>query len=186
MATKMLLTAEDFERVVRQLPEDRRYELIRGEIYEMGGVTQRHGEVAVEIGARFREWNRGAKAGSIGVEVGFTLERAPDTVRVPDVFFVAKGRLTREQSRRGYAEVAPDLIVEIRSPNDTWRSLVDRAESFFARGTRMAILVEADQFIEVRQPGRERQRLGLDERFDGADVLPGFSCRVADFFPEEY
>ncbi|HLG74417.1 MAG TPA: Uma2 family endonuclease [Chloroflexota bacterium] len=186
MATKMLLTAGDFERVVSRLPEDRRYELIRGEIYAMGGVTKRHGEIAIEIGARLREWNRRTKAGSIGAEVGYTLERGPDTVRVPDVFFIAKGRVSREQSRRGYAEVAPDLIVEIRSPSDSWQSLMDRAEQFLEHGSRMALLVEADQFIEVLRPGEQPERLTLADVFDGADVLPGFSCRVADFFPEEY
>lgn len=186
MATKMLLTAEDFERVVSRLPEDRRYELIGGEIYEMGGATKRHGEIAVQCARLIADWNDQAKAGSVGVETGYTLERRPDTVRVPDVFFIAKGRVTREQSRRGYAEVAPDLVIEIRSPNDTWQSLVDRAEHFFAHGSRMAILVEADQFIELRSPGEQSRRLGLDDAFDGADVLPGFSCRVGELFPEEY
>ena len=141
MATKMLLTSEEFLDVVGHLPEGKRYELIRGEIYEMGGVTGRHGEIAGEFARRIGNWNREAKAGSLGVEVGFTLERSPDTVRVPDIFFIARGRMSREAARRGYAELAPDFIVEIRSPNDSWQSMIDRANTFFARGTLLAVLV---------------------------------------------
>ncbi|HEU0169179.1 MAG TPA: Uma2 family endonuclease, partial [Chloroflexota bacterium] len=134
----------------------------------------------------FGQWNREHRAGSVGVEVGFTLQRGPDTVRVPDVYFMAKGRLSHEASRRGYPDATPDLIVEIRSPNDTWQSLVDRANALLAAGARMALLVEPDQFIEVRRPGQEPRRLGLDDLFDGEDVLPGFACLVREFFPEEY
>src|SRR5579884_1878174 len=177
MVTKLLLTSEEFFEVVSRLPEGRRYELICGEIYEMGGVTKRHGEVATEIGRRIGNWNAGSKAGSVGTEVGFTLQRGPDTVRVPDVFFIAKGRVSREASRRGYPDAAPDLVVEVRSPNDTWQSLVDRANALLAAGSRMALLVEPDQFIEVHRPGQESRRLGLDDTFDGEDVLPGFRCR---------
>ena len=101
----------------------------------MGGVTRRHAEIAVEIAARLREWNREHRAGGVGAAGGFTLQRGPDTVRVPDVYFMAKGRVSPEASRRGYPEAAPDLVVEVRSPNDTWQSLVDRANNLFRRGT---------------------------------------------------
>ena len=185
MVTKMLLTSDEFADIIGHLPEDRRYELIRGEIYEMGGVTSRHGETAVEFGRRLGNWNAETKAGRVSVETGYTLERSPDTVRVPDIAFVAKGRILKGQGRRGYMDLAPDLIVEVRSPNDSWPSLVDRADTFFAAGTRIAMLVEPDEFVEVRRPGQEPIKLGLNDVFECEDVLPGFRCRVGDFFPEE-
>ena len=50
----------------------------------------------------------------------------------------------------------------------------------------MALLVEPDQLFELRRPGQEPRRLGLDDVVVGDDMLPGFSCPVRDFFPEEY
>lgn len=186
MAIKALLTSEEFEQIVPRLPGDRDWELIRGELYEVSPVTQRHCEVAAEACSLFRNWNKQAKAGRVGVEGGYTIELRPDTVRAPDVSFVRKGRIPRDKTRRGFPAVAPDLVVEVKSPGDSWRYLIDKAQQFFTAGTRMAVLMEPDQFIEVHRPGQEPRRLGLDDVFDGEDVLPGFTCKVSDFFPEEY
>lgn len=184
MATKLLLTAEDFEKLLAG--DDRRLELIRGEVYELSPVNNRHREVAGEVCRRVGNWNLERKAGSVGPEGGFTIELRPDTVRAPDISFVAKGRIPEGQKRRGFPTIAPDFIVEVRSPGDSWSTLVQKADQFFAAGTRMALLLEPDQFGEVHRPGQQPLRLSLDDVFDGADVLPGFTCRIADFFPEEY
>jgi hypothetical protein len=73
----------------------------------------RPGMIAVRISARLDSWNERAQAGHVAVESGFILERRPDTVRGPDVSFVAEGRLTPGQARRGFPDLAPD-------PWSTW------------------------------------------------------------------
>ncbi len=183
MLTKALLTSEDLERV--QSATGKNYELIRGELFEVMPATPRHHQIAFQTGRLLKNWNDIAKAGVVGAG-GYTLERRPDTVRGPDVSFISKGRMSRQQARRGFPELAPDLIVEVRSPNDTWAELVEKAEQFMGAGTRLALLVEPDEFVELRRPGRETQRLGLDDVFESPDVLPGFRCQVRDLFPEEY
>lgn len=120
----------------------------------------------------------------VAVEGGFTLERDPDTVRGPDVSFVQRGRLRPEQSRRGFPDLGPDLAVEIRSPDQTWKELEDRARDYFTAGARMVWFVEMDAFLEILRPNGERRRLGLADTVE-VDVLPGFRCNVSDFFPEE-
>jgi Uma2 family endonuclease len=185
MATKALLTSEDFEQIVSRLPEDRRWELIKGELYAMGGATDRHGAIAAQVARLLLNWNDSARAGTVHVETGYTIEQQPDTVRVPDIAFVRKGRVPPEQRRRGYPRLAPDFVAEIRSPNDRWQYLVDKAENLFQAGTRMALLFEADEFAELRRPGQEPRKLLPDDIFDGEDILPGFRCRVRDFFPPE-
>jgi Uma2 family endonuclease len=102
------------------------------------------------------------------------------------VSFVRKGRLTREQTIRGFPEIGPDAAFEIRSVNDTWPELVRKAQEYLAAGTQLVVLLEADEFAEVYKPGQEPQRLSLDDVLDGGDVLRGFSCRVRDLFPPEY
>ncbi|HEY8692018.1 MAG TPA: Uma2 family endonuclease [Chloroflexota bacterium] len=183
MAIKALFRAEDLEGI--QSLTGRKYELVRGELYEMV-TTLRHGAVTGQIYRLVANWNDGAKAGIVTTDGGFHLERNPDTVRGPDVSFVRKGRLTKEQTRRGFPDIAPDVAFEVRSPNDTWADLVRKAEEYLAAGVQMVVLIEADEFVEVRRPGAEPKRLGLDDVLDGQDVMPGFSCRVRGLFPEEY
>jgi Uma2 family endonuclease len=183
MATRALFRAEDLDGI--QSLTGRKYELVRGELFEVV-TTLRHGMVTGEIYAVVRAWNRRAKAGIVVTDGGFHLERNPDTVRGPDVSFVRKGRLTKEQTRRGYPDIAPDVAFEVRSPNDTWADLVRKADEYLAKGTQLVVLVEPDEFAEVRRAGAEPRKLSLDDVLDGDDALPGFSCRVKDLFPEEY
>src|SRR5690349_2721374 len=104
MATKALFRAEDLEGV--QSLTGRKYELVRGELFEVV-TTLRHGQVMTRIARKLDEWNDRATAGLITADGGFRLERNPDTVRGPDVSFVRKGRLTREQTLRGFPDIAP-------------------------------------------------------------------------------
>jgi Uma2 family endonuclease len=101
------------------------------------------------------------------------------------VSFVAKGRLTPRQPRRGFPDMAPDLAVEIRSPDDSWAELREKATEYLAGGSRMVVLVEPDEFVELLRPGEPPLRLGREAALDGGDVLPGFHCQVADLFPPE-
>ncbi len=181
MLTKALFRSEDLLWI--QARTGKNYELIRGELFEVSPASWRHGQVALRTGQLIANWNDQAQLGEVAVEGGFTLERDPDTVRGPDVSFVLKGRITREEARRGFPDLAPDLAVEVRSPNDTWAELVEKAEQLLAAGARMVVLVEPDQFLEVRRPGRAPERLGPDDTFGGEGVLPGFRCRVQDLFP---
>lgn len=180
---KARFKSEELEPI--QAATGRNYELVRGELYEVMPPTMRHGEIAGEIHGLIRAWVRRTGGGRVSVEGGFTLERGPDTVRGPDVSFVQKGRLTREQSRRGFPDIAPDLAVEIRSPDQSWRELEEKAREYFAAGTRMVWFVEMDAFLEILWPDGQRRRLGSHETVEVDDLLPGFRCQVRDFFPEE-
>jgi Uma2 family endonuclease len=180
---KAVFTGDDLFDI--QAATGKNYELVRGELFEVAPPTIRHGEIQMRFGRKLDEWSENSNAGRVFVESGFRLERNPDTVRGPDISFVARGRLTREQTRRGYPDIAPNVAVEIRSPNDSWAYLGQKAKEYFAAGTRLVIFVEPDQFVELLRPNGERNRLGLDDVIEADDVLPGFRCRVRDLFPEE-
>jgi Uma2 family endonuclease len=183
MAIKALFTAEDLERIQEATGKD--YELVRGELYEVMPPTARHGRIQVRIGRLLDTWNDEAHAGQVFVESGFTLARGPDTVRGPDVSFVARGRISREQARRGFPDLAPDLVVEVCSPSQSWADLRDKAREYLRAGSRLVLLVEADEFAEPWRAGQEPRRLELEDEFRAEDVLRGFVCRVRDFFPPE-
>src|SRR5579883_212813 len=181
MATKALFRAEDLEGI--QSKTGRKYELVRGELYEV--VTgYRHGQIVTRIARRVDVWCEQAQAGDVLSDAGFTLERNPDTVRGPDVSFVRKGRFPDGPPARGYPEIAPDAAFEVRSPNDTWAELVAKAQEYLTRGCQLVVLVEPDEYAEVHRPEQRAVRLGPEDTVSAEDVLPGFSCRVADFFPD--
>ena len=112
---------------------------------------------------------------------GFVLERNPVTVRGPDVAWVSPDRLPSPVI--GFAQVAPDLVVEVKSLSNSNREMADRAMMWLSHGTRMSMV--ADQrtvSLTVYRPGEAPLVLGESDTLDGGDVLPGFTAPVWSFF----
>ena len=173
-----LLTAEDLERL--NLP-NKRTELVRGTLIVREPAGYEHGVVA----ARFAIWlGTHVEAQQLGVvlaaETGFTLFRAPDTVRAPDVAFISTERLPRDRLR-GFAEMAPDLAVEVLSPGDTAGEVAEKIDDWLTAGCRLVWVVDP-----ARRSGRVHYANGAvvplteADAFEGEDVVPGFRCPVAD------
>jgi Uma2 family endonuclease len=99
------------------------------------------------------------------------------------VSFWSAERLPLDQTPVGYPNVAADLCVEVRSPDQSRRKLREKAGEYLRTGVRMVWVVDPDdQTVTVyRQPGEGREFSG-DAAISGEDVLPGFQCRVAEFF----
>ena len=113
---KSKFTAEDLQ----HLPStEQRMELVKGKVYELAPAGGRHGSVAMRIANRLANYVNERHLGEVfAAETGFILRRDPDTVRAPDAAFVAAGRLPAGDLPAGYPELAPDLVVEVRSPSD--------------------------------------------------------------------
>jgi Uma2 family endonuclease len=174
---KLLFGAQDLDWL--QSKTGKRLELVRGEPVEVPTGFP-HGQVVMQVAYLFLAGNREHRWGRFASDAGYMLQHEPDTVRGPDISFFRAGRTP---SPRGFREAIPDFIVEVRSPNDSWQEIVDKTEEFFAHGTELAWLVQIGHFVEVRRPGQEPFRLGLDDVLTAEDMLPGFSCRVRDLFP---
>jgi Uma2 family endonuclease len=183
MATeKTLLTADDLLR----LPDDgMRHELVRGELRTMPPAGGEHGIVAGEAFGVLRDYVRPRRLGVVfAAETGFFLAHSPDLVRAPDVAFVAAGRLQGERPPRGYVDLVPDLVVEVISPYDRAADVEEKVEDWLEAGVRLLWLVHPRRrWVTVYRSRHDIRRLTADEELDGGDVLPGFTCRVADLFP---
>lgn len=184
MATqRKLMTADEFF----CLPDDgMRHELVRGEVTTSPPAGPSHGDTAIEITFVFGDFIRFHRLGHMyAAETGFWIESDPDTVRAPDFAFVSFERLPGRSPERWPEGLVPDLVVEVVSPSQSAREAREKMENWIRTGARLGIVAHPrNQTIDVYRPSAEVQHLSADEMVDGGDVLPGFSCRVGDLFPQ--
>ena len=182
MATTTL-TIQDLERLQAERP-DLRMELVNGEIRVMSPSGIESEEVGLELASLLRNWVRPRRLGRVlGSSAGFVLPNKSKDVRAPDVSFVRADRL--RQSPKGYAELAPDLTVEVKSPTDSLTRLQQKIQSFFVVGTQVGILVDPDsRSVEVYRPGQNAPQVLRDgDILTVPELLPGWSVAIADLWP---
>jgi Uma2 family endonuclease len=171
------MTAEDLLRLNIQ---DKRSELVRGRLVVREPAGLAHGVVAARIARRVAEFVDVANLGVVvAAETGFTLARDPDTVRAPDVGFIRADRVPNPLPR-GYAQMAPDFVVEVLSPDDRPGEVLAKVADWLRAGTRLIWVVDP-----VRRSARAYRADGTesfvpdDASLDGEDVLPGFTLPLA-------
>ena len=161
-----------------------RRELVRGEVRTMAPAGYQHGRIAQNIAASLDRLVREEGVGVIlAAETGFKLAGDPDTVRAADVAFVARERAEAAGEVAGYWPGAPDLAVEVVSPNDRFAEVEEKVADWLAAGTRMVIVANPQgKTVTVRISEREARILSEGEVIDGGEVVPGWSLPVADVF----
>ena len=167
------------------LPRGRfRYELIRGELKKMAPAGGEHGHIASEIGAVLRNHVKAHQLGRVfAAETGFRLASNPDTVRAPDAAFVRRARVEEVGRAKGYWPGAPDLAVEVVSPNDAYTEVEEKVVEWLEAGTRMAVIVNPRrQVVTVYRSRSDIAVLTKDDALDGGDVVPGWSVSVRELF----
>ena len=178
---KTVFTAEELLR----FPRGRnRLELVKGKLYEMALSGGRHGIVAANICAILDSHVQLTGLGCVfATGTGFTLQRNPDTVRAPDAAFVAKDRMPPGEAPDGYLPLAPDLAVEVISPNDRPRDIREKVADWLNAGTRLVwVIYPASRTATVHRPPGTVEELEEADTLDGADVVSGFSCVLRELF----
>lgn len=108
--------------------------------------------------------------------------------RALDVSFVTKARmesLNFSPSEIRFFPGAPDLAVEILSPNNTRREINERLADFFASGCQIAWVIDpVQECAEICHSLTQRRLLGPGGDLEGEDLLPGFRYRIADLFKQ--
>ena len=175
------LTADD---LLRLYSEGIRGELIRGELCQTMPTGQEHGEIVVNLATLLRMFVKSRKLGRLTAsDAGVWLERDPDTVREPDIAYFSAEKMPPGVRIRGYAEVVPDLVVEVVSPNNSLREVNDKALMWLSYGARLVWVVNPDtRSVNVYLPGSVATTLKENDTLEGLDTLPGFTCAVGDVF----
>lgn len=161
-----------------------RRELVRGEVREMAPAGFPHGRTAMRLGVRIGTHVEAAGAGVVvAAETGFRIARDPDTVRAPDVAFIATEHVPPDAEQRGFPDLAPDLVVEVVSPSDRAGEVLEKALEWIGAGVRLVwVVYPAQRLVVVHGPGGSVAQVGAGGELDGADVLPGLIIAVDDLF----
>ena len=171
--TRPAATEED---LLRTPSDGQKYELVDGEI-RVSPAGLPHGRVCMRLAARLGPFVEERRLGDLfDSSTGFRLPGG--NVRLPDVAFVATGRIGVSS---GFGEVAPDLAVEVLSPNDRSRQVLDKVGEYLDAGVRLVWVIDPERrTAAVHRSLTAVRELGPDDFLDGEDVVPGFRCRLAD------
>jgi Uma2 family endonuclease len=183
MAIQPKVTIQDFEAFIA-LPEnsDRLFELIDGEIVEKM-PTEEYGFLASILNAEIYNYLKKHPIGRVVVEVRYQLPGDHQNSRLPDVSFTSNERL-QPLVKSGAVPQMPDLVIEIKSPNDVMLKMREKALYYLSNGAQLVWLVfPHKKQIEV-YTADEVKVLGLDDTLDGGDVLPGFTLALQEIFTE--
>ena len=178
---KKLLTADD----LLAMPDDgKRYELIRGELIEMPPTSHNPSRVAVRFGRRIGNFAEEHDLGhDVGADAGIHIERDPDTVRVPDYGFISYERMAEPPPPRGYADVIPDLVLEVVSPNDRQPDIDAKTQMWLEAGVQLVLVAYPEtREVHAHHDDGSVVRYGMGDTVVGDPVLPGFACPVDDIF----
>lgn len=177
----VLVTAEE----LFSMPDDGfRYELVRGELRKMAPAGYVHGRVAMNIATPLDQFARVHHLGIVcAAETGFKLASNPDTVRAPDVAFIRRDRVEEIGNVEGYWPGAPDLVVEVVSPSDTYSEVEEKVLEWLEAGVHMVIVANPrKRVVTVYRSLTEITVLTEADTLDGADVVPGWNLAVRDIF----
>lgn len=180
MTSPALLTADD---LIRFQPPHKRTELVRGHMIVREPAGYRRGDIAMSITLAIGQYLRANPIGRmVAAETGFVLFTNPDTVRAPDVGFVLRDRIP-EPMPRGYARFAPDLAVEVLSPDDRPGEVGEKVADWLKAGTQLVWVIDPDQRLaRVHRANGTVAVISEADELDGEGVLPGFSCTLAQVF----
>ena len=160
-----------------------RCELVDGRIVPRSPTGGEHGSLESDLGFVLRHFVQEHNLGWVMTgEVGIYTRRHPDRVRGADVVFLSKERWPNRPPK-GFLEVAPDLVVEIMSPNDRWQDVRQKLAEYFAIGVRWVWIVEPENHtVLVFRTITDMQQYGMNDMLVGEGILEGFTLTVANLF----
>jgi Uma2 family endonuclease len=169
-----------------QTPRDgRKYERVDGEM-RVSPAGARHGAISLRLGARLLAFVTEHRLGhvldsSTGFRWPSRMTDRPDNVRSPDVSFVAAGRFPEERAPVGFPALAPDLAVEVLSPDDRPSEMFQKVGEYLDAGTRLVWVIDPDKRTAAAYRSATDVRVvGETDVLNGEDVIPGFACPLKD------
>ncbi len=151
----------------------------------MSPAGAEHGRIVARITLRLAGFvEQRALGTAFGAETGFRIGHDPDTVRAPDVAFVTAARIGGKLAR-GFFPGAPDLAVEVLSPDDRAGEVLAKVQDWLDAGCRAVWVVDPRTCtVTIYRSRSEIVVLGERETLSDGELLPGFSLPVRELFQE--
>lgn len=169
------------------LPDDaHRHQLVEGELVRHPPPGFEHGRVAARLAQLLdtHAWKTGA--GYVVSESGFLIERNPDTVLAPDLAYIARQRIPPGlREALPWPALAPDLVVEVKSPSDSQTALLEKAGRWLSAGARLVWIVDpAARTLQALEPGREPVVYRENAEVGAEPVLQGLRVGLSELWPD--
>lgn len=177
-----LYTVDEFETFLAQSENaDRAFELVHGELVEKAMPTEEHGLIVANLLAALWIFVKQVGMGRVGAEIRNRLPGDDHNARQPDISYFADA--SRPIVERGAVPRLPDLVVEVKSPDDTYRLMREKADFYLANGSRLVWLVYPEKHLVEAHTPAGFDLFGEGDTLTGGAVLPGFALAVQDIFP---
>ena len=163
--------------------DDKRYELIDGEIVEMGTSSEKHSTLGAWLARILGNYCEDHPLGGRvkGADGTYKLDDA--NTRVPDVSYLVPENVAKLPRGTIFCPFAPDFAIEIKSPSQSAVKMRDLARLYLRAGTRLIWLVNyEDESVLVHRPGHPVEQFAAGDTLDGLDVIPGFTVNVDEMF----
>ena len=155
------------------------YEYANGELVPMAPPSREHGEISVNVVHYLYSHVYQNKLGRL-YTVETTFQVGERTAK-PDVAFVATAQLTGDKTK-GFS-IPPDLAVEVVSPSDVQSRIAEKVLAYLNAGTRLVWVLEpVTKTVTIYRSERDIEMLTCDDTLTGENVIPGFTCPVANLF----
>lgn len=181
VTTQRRYTVDD----LANFPDDgRRREMVDGQIVEWDVTSLRHGAIANLLATLITLFVRQHRLGTvITTDALIRIFGSQQHARGGDIAFFAQGRLPADLDAAA-ADVAPDLVVDIHSPNDRADRVQAKIHDWLRIGVRLLWYVDPATGITAVYGATSTTTVAPDEPLDGGDVLPGFTVRMSDLLAE--
>lgn len=178
--TSTITTAEQLFEAGSELG---RCELVKGDLRMMHAAGGWHGQITLRLSGELYKY---VEANDLGVlcaaETGFVLERNPDTVRAPDIAFIAKDRAAEARTEK-FIPIPPDLVVETLSPSDTASAVAEKTQWWLDHGVKRVWIVDpGSESISMHGPDGTARTYRAEHTLRDDGVLAGFTLEVGKLF----
>ncbi|WP_425618550.1 Uma2 family endonuclease [Anatilimnocola sp. NA78] len=166
------------------MPDSKGFEIVAGKLVE-NKVGAESSQLAMDIVEILFNYLRNNRLGRVyGPDTSFQCFPHDETmVRKPDVAFLSYARWPADKRIGAFIKVAPELAIEVLSPNDVIKEVNDKVDDYLAAGVSTVWVVkEFRRYVEVHSANEASRIASLNDELMCEGILPGFRCQVSEIF----
>jgi len=175
-----LVTADEFTANYGHLHA----ELVAGVVKEYPVPTSKHGYICLLIGRLLGNHVEAHDLGRVMSNDSWVKTSSnPDTVLGADICYFSYERLPRGPMPEGLLPVAPELVVEVRSPSDRWMDIFGKMTEYLRAGVSVVVILDTKtETASVYRTDELQRILHNSDVLTIDDLLPGFAVVVSRLF----